>query len=57
MSIRHNDLHDLTAKIVSEVSNGTKIEPELLPLSGEKLHRATRSSEVKLDITARGFLE
>ena len=35
------------------------IEPKLLPLSGEKLHKKTvnRSNEARLNITARGFWE
>ena len=57
MSIRRNDLCDLTARVVSEVCKDTKIEPKLLPLSGEELHGRTtnRSNEARLDIRARGF--
>ena len=32
-SIRHNDLIDLTAKILSEVCKDTEIEPKLTPLT------------------------
>ena len=58
-SIRHNDLRDLTAKIVSEVCKDIEIEPKLLSLSGEELHGRTtnRSNEARLDIKARGFWE
>ena len=57
VSIRHNDLRDLTTKILSKVYNDTEIEPKLLPLSGEELHGRTtnRSNEARLDIRARGF--
>ena len=57
VSIRHNDLCDLTARVVSEVCKDTKIEPKLLLLSGEELHGRTtnRSNEARLDIRARGF--
>ena len=57
VSIRHNDLRDLTARIVSEVCKDTKIYPKSLPLSGEELHGRTtnRSNEARLDIGARGF--
>ena len=58
-TIRHNDLRDLTAKILSEVCCDTEIEPKLAPLSGEDLsHRtANRSNEARLDVRARGSWE
>ena len=57
VSIRHNDLCDLLARIVSEVCKDTEIEPKLLPLSAEELHGRTtnRLNEAKLDIRAKGF--
>ena len=57
VSIRHNDIRDLTARTVSEVCKDTEIEPKLLPLSGEELHERTinRSNEARTDIEARGF--
>ena len=57
MSIRHNDLCDLLARIVSEVCKDTEIEPKLLPLSAEELHGRTTNqlNEAKLDIRAQGF--
>ena len=59
VSIRHNDLRDLTAKIVSERCKDIKIEPKLLPPSGEELHGRTtnRSNKARIDIRARGFWE
>ena len=41
VSIRHKDLRDITARMVSEVCKDTEIEPKLLPLSGEELHGGT----------------
>ena len=57
VSIRHNDLRNLTARIVPKVCKYTEIEAKLLPLSGEELHGRTtnRSNEARLDIRARGF--
>ena len=57
VSIRHNYLRDLTARIVSEVCKDREIEPELLPWSGEELHGRTTSwsNEARLDIRAWGF--
>ena len=59
VTIRHNDLRDLTAKILSEVCYDTEIEPRLAPLSGEDLSNRTanRSNEARLDVRARGFWE
>ena len=57
VSIRHNDLCDLTARIVSEVCKDTEIGPNILPLSEEELHGRTtnRLNEARLDIRARRF--
>ena len=59
VSIRHNDLRDVTARIVSEVNKNTEIEPKLIPLSGEELHGRTtnRSNEARLDIRTREYWE
>ena len=52
VTIRHNDLRDLTAKVLSEVCNDTEIEPKLVPLSGEDLSNrtASRSNKARLDV-------
>ena len=52
-------LWDLTAKILSEPSNNTELEPKLVPLSGEDLSNwtANRSNEARLDVQAHGFWE
>ena len=57
VSIRHNDLRDLTPRIVSEVCKDTEIEPKLLPLPGEELHGRTRnrSNEARLGIRTGRF--
>ena len=59
VSITHNDLRDLSVKIVSEVYKDTEIWPKLLPLSGEELHGRTTnlSNEARLDIRAHRFGE
>ena len=56
ISIRHNDLRDLTANMLSEVCKDTEIEPRLQTLTGEQLNNRTanRSDEARLDIRARG---
>ena len=57
VSSRHNDLRNLTARIVSEFCKDTEIKPKLLHLYGEELHRRTknRSNETRLDIRAQGM--
>ena len=56
-SIRHNELRDVTASLLSEVCHNVATEPRLQPLSGEPLtHRtAITSDDSRLDIRARGF--
>jgi hypothetical protein len=57
--IRHNNVRDLTAQLLSEVCKDVKVEHELTPLSGELLSgkSANRSDEARLDVSARGFWE
>ena len=56
-TIRHNELRDVTASLLSEVCHNVATEPRLQPLSGESLtHRtAITSDDARLDIRARGF--
>ena len=37
VSIRHNDIYDLTAYILREVCNDVEVEAKLMPLTGEQL--------------------
>ena len=57
MVIRHNEVRDLTAELLSEVCNDVAIEPSLTPLSGEIFQSQTTSTEddSRCDIAARGF--
>ena len=56
-SIRHNELRDVTASLLSEVCHNVATEPRLQPLSGEPLTHCTAitSDDARLDIRARGF--
>ena len=56
ISIRHNDLRDLTANMIPEVCNDTETEPKLTPLSGEKMQSRTsnNSNETRVDIRILG---
>lgn len=56
-SIRHNEVRDITASLLSEVCHGVSIEPHLQPLSGEtmSLCSANTDDNSRLDIAAYGF--
>ena len=56
-SIRHNEIHDLTANLLTEVGHEVQVEPHLQPITGEQFPLA--SSNVndgpRLDISVNGF--
>ena len=55
--MRHNEVRDLTASLLSEVCGDVQIEPTLIPLSGEaQFYRSAYvSPDARLDVSARGF--
>ena len=55
--LRHNEIRDMMAKLLSEVCHNVATEPPLQPLSGETFtHRSANVSvEARLDIKARDF--
>ena len=56
INIRHNDVRDFTAELLSEVCKDVCVEPLLIPLSGETFQNKTanREDHARLDISARG---
>ena len=56
-TIRHNELRDVTASLLTEVCHDVATEPHLQPLSGESmtLRSAITDDGARLDIRARGF--
>ena len=56
-SIRHNEIRDLTAKLLTEVCHDVSVEPDLQTLTGEQLTKATANTQdgARLDIAANGF--
>lgn len=56
-SIRHNELRDLTATLLTEICNDVRIEPDLQPLSSEVMLRRTANTTdgARLDVAANGF--
>ena len=55
--VRHNEVRDLTAKLMSEVCHDVCIEPTLQPITGEALSGASAITEngARLDVAANGF--
>ena len=55
--MRHNDLRDITAGLLSRVCSDVATEPPLQPLSGEVItpKSANRQDDARADIHARGF--
>ena len=55
--IRHNEVRDLLANLLTEVCHDVSLEPPLQPLSGESLSLRTASVEdnARLDVAASGF--
>ena len=47
-SIRHDDIRDLTARLLTEVCPNVAVEPELQPLTGETLSYRTQSMRMEL---------
>ena len=56
-TLRHNEVRDLTAKLMTEVCHDVCIEPHLQPLTGEALGGASAISTdgARLDVAAGGF--
>ena len=57
INIRHNDVRDLTAKLLSEICHDVQIEPTLLPLTGDRMEYRTaiEANKARMDIRAREF--
>ena len=56
-SIRHNEIRDLTADLLSEVCHNLGTEPQLQPVTGEQLTHRTANQEdgARLDVVAESF--
>ena len=56
-ALRHNEIRDITANLLTEVCNNVCIEPHLQPVTGEHLHGATSDNQdgARLDIAAKGL--
>ena len=56
-TIRHNEVHDLTATLLTEVCHNVATEPALQPITAETFPYSTAntSDDVCLNVKARGF--
>ena len=54
---RHNELRDITAKLLEEVCKDVEIEPTLTTLTGEEFvyKTANHQPEARLDVSTNGF--
>ena len=57
--IRHNEIRDITASLMTEVCHSVSVKPLLQPLTGEQLFTKSKitTNEARADIQARGFGE
>ena len=57
ITIRNNDIRDLTANLLTEVSEDVDVEPQILPITGEKFinQTANTSEEARVDMKSRGL--
>ena len=57
ITIRYNDLRDLTANLVIDVCKDVDTEPQLIPVMGETISNRTANTnnEARVDIKSRGF--
>ena len=54
--MRHNEVRDTEADLLREVCRDVRIEPQLMPLSGQQFSRsANHECMARLDISSRGF--
>ena len=57
ITLRHNEIRDITASVLNEVCKDVELEPLLIPLNGEtfKNKSSIKGDEARLDISANGF--
>ena len=55
--IRHNEIRDLTASVLTEVCHNVRVEPNLQPITQETLSASTANTSdgARLDIAMNGF--
>ena len=55
--IRHNEVRDLTASVLTEVCRDVRVEPDLKPITQETMSASTANTSdgARLDIAVNGF--
>ena len=55
-TLRHNEIRDITASLLTEVCSEVCVEPNLQPVSADQLNGASANSQenARLDISANG---
>ena len=55
-TLRHNEIQDITASLLTEVCSEVCVEPNLQPVSSDQLNGATANSQegVRLNVSANG---
>ena len=55
-SLRHNEIRDITASLLTEVCSEVCVEPELQPVTSDQLNGASANSQdgARLDVSANG---
>ena len=54
VAMRHNRVRDLEAELMKEVCHDVRIEPELLPIEGERQRRGNTAEKARLDVSGIG---
>ena len=57
LGVRHNEVRDLLCSVMRETCHNVSIEPQLLPLDGERFRStgANTANDARVDIKANGF--
>ena len=53
--MRHNNIRDFEAKLLTEVCKDVKIEPELLPIGDQGVESSNIADKARLDVSAVGI--
>ena len=55
ITLRHNELRDITASLLKEVCHDVRTEPSLVDVNGEHFNRTANTKQARLDISALSF--
>ena len=55
VTMRHNNIRNFEASLLSDVCKDVKIEPELLPIGDSTIHSSNSAEKARLDVSAVGI--